>query len=136
MEADYFSQASQITLFKSSNIVFPNAILSAILIVINGKIDRIHHYKDESEVEKILKVCINFCYFFIKLTKIFLILEICLLQDYNGTVYDFGSLVLMPGVIDTHVHVNQPGRTDWEGYETATRAAAAGGVTTIVDMPL
>ena len=44
--------------------------------------------------------------------------------------------VLMPGVVDTHVHVNEPGRTAWEGFETATRAAAAGGVTTIVDMPL
>jgi allantoinase len=44
--------------------------------------------------------------------------------------------VVMPGLVDTHVHVNEPGRTDWEGFETATRAAAAGGVTTIVDMPL
>lgn len=43
---------------------------------------------------------------------------------------------VMPGLVDTHVHVNEPGRTDWEGFETATRAAAAGGVTTIVDMPL
>ena len=42
----------------------------------------------------------------------------------------------MPGLVDSHVHVNEPGRTDWEGFETATRAAAAGGVTTIVDMPL
>ena len=44
--------------------------------------------------------------------------------------------VVMPGLVDTHVHINEPGRTDWEGFETATRAAAAGGVTTIVDMPL
>ena len=44
--------------------------------------------------------------------------------------------VLLPGLVDTHVHVNEPGRTEWEGYETATRAAAAGGVTTIIDMPL
>ena len=44
--------------------------------------------------------------------------------------------VLMPGAVDTHVHVNDPGRTDWEGFTSATRAAAAGGVTTIVDMPL
>ncbi|HUQ46274.1 MAG TPA: allantoinase AllB, partial [Gemmatimonadaceae bacterium] len=42
----------------------------------------------------------------------------------------------MPGLVDTHVHVNEPGRTNWEGFETATRAAAAGGVTTILDMPL
>lgn len=44
--------------------------------------------------------------------------------------------VLLPGLVDTHVHVNEPGRTEWEGFDSATRAAAAGGVTTIVDMPL
>jgi allantoinase len=49
---------------------------------------------------------------------------------------DVGDLVVMPGNVDAHVHVNEPGRTEWEGFETATRAAAAGGVTTIVDMPL
>ena len=49
---------------------------------------------------------------------------------------DFGDLVISPGLVDTHVHVNEPGRTDWEGFDTATRAAVAGGVTTIVDMPL
>lgn len=49
---------------------------------------------------------------------------------------DVGDDVVMPGVIDTHVHVNEPGRTSWEGFETASRAAAAGGVTTLVDMPL
>lgn len=49
---------------------------------------------------------------------------------------DFGNLVLMPGIVDPHVHVNEPGRTEWEGFATATRAAAAGGVTTLVDMPL
>jgi allantoinase len=51
-------------------------------------------------------------------------------------VDDAGELVLLPGLVDTHVHVNEPGRTEWEGFATATRAAAAGGVTTIVDMPL
>lgn len=49
---------------------------------------------------------------------------------------EVGELVVMPGVIDTHVHLNEPGRTEWEGFETGTRAAAAGGVTTLVDMPL
>ena len=44
--------------------------------------------------------------------------------------------VLLPGLVDSHVHVNEPGRTDWEGFASATRAAVAGGVTTIVDMPL
>lgn len=49
---------------------------------------------------------------------------------------DFGNALIMPGVIDLHVHVNEPGRTEWEGFETATQAAAAGGTTTIIDMPL
>ncbi|QIZ02028.2 allantoinase AllB [Streptomyces sp. S1D4-11] len=49
---------------------------------------------------------------------------------------DFGDDVLLPGLVDTHVHVNDPGRTEWEGFWTATRAAAAGGITTLVDMPL
>ncbi|HEU4881310.1 MAG TPA: amidohydrolase family protein, partial [Longimicrobium sp.] len=49
---------------------------------------------------------------------------------------DVGDAVLMPGLVDTHVHINEPGRTEWEGFQTATRAAAAGGVTTLVDMPL
>ncbi|WGL15173.1 allantoinase AllB [Microbulbifer bruguierae] len=47
-----------------------------------------------------------------------------------------GDRVLMPGLVDTHVHVNEPGRTEWEGFNTATSAAAAGGITTVVDMPL
>ncbi len=51
-------------------------------------------------------------------------------------LHDAGNLVVMAGIVDAHVHVNEPGRTEWEGFETATRAAAAGGVTTIVDMPL
>jgi allantoinase len=54
----------------------------------------------------------------------------------RADVIDYGELVLSPGLVDTHVHVNEPGRTDWEGFDTATRAAAAGGITTIVDMPL
>src|SRR5687768_18083237 len=51
-------------------------------------------------------------------------------------VYDAGGSVVMAGLVDTHVHVNEPGRAEWEGFETATRAAAAGGVTTLLDMPL
>jgi allantoinase len=49
---------------------------------------------------------------------------------------ELGDVALLPGLVDSHVHVNEPGRTEWEGFATATRAAAAGGVTTIVDMPL
>jgi allantoinase len=51
-------------------------------------------------------------------------------------VEDVGDLVVFPGLVDTHVHVNEPGRSDWEGFETATAAAAAGGITTLLDMPL
>jgi allantoinase len=51
-------------------------------------------------------------------------------------LFDAGELVVLPGLVDSHVHVNEPGRTRWEGFETATRAAARGGATTIVDMPL
>jgi len=55
----------------------------------------------------------------------------------RGTpVRDLGPLALLPGLVDTHVHINEPGRTAWEGFTSATRAAAAGGVTTLIDMPL
>ncbi|WP_162128388.1 allantoinase AllB [Flavobacterium phycosphaerae] len=56
--------------------------------------------------------------------------------EKSATAEDFGNAVIMPGVIDVHVHVNEPGRTEWEGFDTATQAAAAGGTTTIIDMPL
>ncbi len=49
---------------------------------------------------------------------------------------DVGKQMILPGIIDAHVHINEPGRTDWEGFETATKAAIAGGTTTVVDMPL
>ena len=49
---------------------------------------------------------------------------------------DSGRLAISPGLVDVHVHLNEPGREEWEGFETGTKAAAAGGVTTVVDMPL
>jgi len=51
-------------------------------------------------------------------------------------VADFGDLAILPGLVDSHIHINEPGRTEWEGFRTATRAAAAGGYTMLVDMPL
>jgi allantoinase len=55
-------------------------------------------------------------------------------EDY--IIEDLGDLVLMPGIIDPHVHINEPGRTDWEGFDTATKAALAGGITSLIEMPL
>lgn len=52
------------------------------------------------------------------------------------TVTELGDLVLMPGIIDPHVHINEPGRAEWEGFDTATKSALAGGITSLVEMPL
>jgi allantoinase len=57
-------------------------------------------------------------------------------SDASATVIDIGEMMLMPGIIDPHVHLNEPGRTAWEGFATGTRSAAAGGITTLVEMPL
>ena len=56
--------------------------------------------------------------------------------ELDITAEDLGDLVIMPGLVDTHVHINEPGRTEWEGFNTATQSAAAGGITCVVDMPL
>ena len=70
-------------------------------------------------------IAVDMCYL------IFSSLRILYINTLN-----FGNLVLMAGIVDSHVHINEPGRTHWEGFVTATKAAAAGGVTTVVDMPL
>src|ERR1700685_3494794 len=59
-------------------------------------------------------------------------------DDVPGGVplHDPGTSGVIPGLVDTHVHINEPGRTEWEGFSTATRAAAAGGITTLIEMPL
>jgi allantoinase len=66
------------------------------------------------------------------------ILAVCQTSEIPGdsVIHDCADDALLPGLVDTHVHINQPGRTEWEGFRTATRAAAAGGYTTLVDMPL
>src|SRR5438094_5464598 len=62
--------------------------------------------------------------------------RIVAVTEYEPGPGDYGDALIMPGVVDTHVHVNEPGRTEWEGFRTATEAAAVGGITSIVDMPL
>lgn len=66
--------------------------------------------------------------------------KIAEIADYNAKLAikaeDFGDQVIMPGLVDTHVHINEPGRTEWEGFNTGTQSAAAGGITCVVDMPL
>lgn len=57
-------------------------------------------------------------------------------KTLNLPFLDYEDLIVMPGIIDAHVHINEPGRDHWEGFETATKAAAAGGVTTLIEMPL
>jgi allantoinase len=68
------------------------------------------------------------------------IMRISSIDDTGGAtqqeILDANGLLVIPGLVDTHVHINEPGRADWEGFATATRAAAAGGVTTLLDMPL
>lgn len=62
---------------------------------------------------------------------------IAAIDDYDsGGAEDLGALAILPGMVDVHVHLNEPGRTDWEGFMTGTTAAAAGGTTLVVDMPL
>lgn len=97
----------QARLIQSTRIVTPMGILAGGLIIQDGIITKIIDRFDWLPSESIA------------FTKV-----------------DYGDSFILPGVIDGHVHVNQPGRTEWEGIETATKAAAAGGITTIVDMPL
>ncbi len=77
-------------------------------------------------------------------TEAFVLVEDGIIKDivtslppnHGYELIKMGNKVLMPGVIDPHIHINEPGRTDWEGFDTATKAAIAGGLTTLVDMPL
>ncbi|KZS10870.1 Uncharacterized protein APZ42_024497 [Daphnia magna] len=105
-------KSDSIVVFKSHRVVLPHGVASAAVVTKNGQIVAVKGYDDSR-----IALGIN--------------------DEYQPiSVIDLGNLVLSPGVVDSHVHVNEPGRTHWEGFTTATRAAAAGGVTTIVDMPL
>jgi len=93
---------------RSRRVVTPDGVLDAAVAVRDGRIEFV------GAIDEIMKG----------------------LHGVPQTVTDFSDRVVLPGAVDAHVHVNEPGRTEWEGFATATAAAAAGGVTTIVDMPL
>lgn len=98
--------------FGSQRVVVGPRCISAIVVIENGIIKEVFEGFAAGEREKFER-------------------------KYPGVeIEDFGDKVLMPGLVDSHVHCNEPGRTDWEGFWTATQAAAAGGITTIIDMPL
>ncbi|CAH3193373.1 unnamed protein product [Porites evermanni] len=100
------ADGDELLIIKGNRIVLPDCISSGSISVKNGKIVGIEKGLHTND------------------------------RTLEAKVLDAGDLVIMPGVVDSHVHVNEPGRTDWEGFATATQAAAAGGITTIVDMPL
>jgi len=112
MEGHKKHDKQPLTVFKSQRVVLPDGVAPASVVTRNGKIIAILPYNNVGNElgnsDEIL---------------------------YINTL-DFGNLVLMAGIVDSHVHINEPGRTHWEGFVTATKAAAAGGVTTVVDMPL
>ncbi|XP_063610485.1 allantoinase-like [Penaeus indicus] len=95
-----------VQVFTSNAVVFPDETCQAVIEVKDGRIQRINRHTADVSAYS------------------------------DDQITRCGDLVLMAGVVDSHVHVNEPGRTAWEGYSSATRAAAAGGITTIVDMPL
>ena len=97
------SKQSMFQAFRSTQVLTPDGLAPAALLVENGRIAAIRGWDN---------------------------------VPAGSNLRDYGDQVLLPGLVDSHVHINAPGRTEWEGFKTATQAAAAGGVTTLVDMPL
>ncbi len=96
-----------ITAIRSTRVFYRGHFQPAVVILNNGRISAVLDYTSEETGELV-----------------------------GGELLDIGEQMLLPGLVDSHVHVNEPGRTDWEGFDTATHSAAAGGITTLVDMPL
>jgi allantoinase len=101
---------------RSTRIVTPEGVVDGLLVIRNGLIDAVIPADDAGPLLASAEDPGS--------------------QDPSTAVLDVGDLVVLPGLVDTHVHINEPGHTDWEGFENATMAAASGGVTTLVDMPL
>jgi allantoinase len=98
---------------RSRRVVTPEGIRPAAILIRGGKILSVGDWADVPDREMVAE----------RLGEVL-------------DVVDYGELAILPGIVDTHVHLNEPGRTEWEGFATATTAAAIGGVTTLVDMPL
>lgn len=131
---------------KGNRILIGDQLSPAVIEIQNGKILKIHLGDlagRAGEFAQVLPMYIYLCIYFVNLIRIAcvsiyirIILIFYIIHLISAQVIDAGDNVVMPGLVDSHVHVNEPGRTEWEGYYTATRAAAAGGITTIIDMPL
>jgi allantoinase len=102
-------QSGQLCAFRSNRVVLPDAVVPATVVAQGGRIIEVRQGAPGGPPPP---------------------------APAAATCTELADLVLGPGLVDSHVHINEPGRTDWEGFASATRAAAAGGVTTIVDMPL
>lgn len=105
-----------------------------------SRLSSTYRYRKVENATKMNKIFSNQCWVDHKLQPATISFEngIITAVDYEkqDDAEDVGDSILMPGIIDVHVHINEPGRTEWEGFDSATKAAAAGGITTIVDMPL
>jgi len=118
-----------ITVIASTRAVVAGRITEATIVISSatGKITSIFHSVLPPTDCKLLRPRTN--------TKKNMLIMLILVPD--GTSYkDYSPHILLPGLVDAHVHLNEPGRTEWEGFWTGTRAAAFGGVTTVIDMPL
>jgi allantoinase len=104
-----------------------NSIMSHSMCVLKGK--NIYIQKENKHISQSVSLLI-------KDGKISEINDVHHAYGPTVPVFDFQDWAVMPGLVDTHAHINEPGRTEWEGFLTATLAAAAGGITTVVDMPL
>lgn len=108
--------ASRNVLLISENIVFPDGVTAGAIHIKRRTFKQLLHQRTDSPL------AIN------QLAQ--------RVENLGGVVLDVGSAVISPGIVDIHVHLNEPGRMSWEGIKTGTSAAAAGGVTTVVDMPI
>lgn len=127
------------TLFLSERICIENSIVNGGIVVgASGKIEKLLIGQENINLwlnaNNPSVVCVIIDPYVV--ISLIILQKTDLIKFIAMQTFDFAKYVLMPGLIDSHVHINEPGRTAWEGFKTATKAAARGGFTTIVDMPL